>query len=246
MISSGFIYGASSVIGQTHADLSLLNQDAYMIKEYAFGFILVVADGLGSKPLSDIGSKAACDAVCESARVWGRYEHAPVELLIRLIHTSWELRIAPHSKSDCGTTCLFAILFKSGRLVCGQLGDGIIGYGVNNTFRLVLDKDDDFSNLTQSIHGVRGVSEWTCIEEQTGTESFSILLATDGISEDLVQDKRKDFLVHLQTLIKEQPNAKQRNAAIRYMLTNWSAKHSNDDKTLIVFHRGANNHEDSQ
>jgi serine/threonine protein phosphatase PrpC len=235
-------FGAASVIGASHAEETLPNQDACLVKAYAFGMVLAVADGLGSKPLSQIGSKAACEAVGEAARIWARHPKAPVELFIRLIHSLWEVRIAPHSRSDCGTTCLFAIVFRTGRLICGQLGDGLIGFKEGGEFQVVADRaDDGFTNETQSIHTVRGFADWTWVDRETSGDELGIVLATDGVSEDLIPQKRDAFLRHLEGMIAEQPNARRRNAAIRLLLVNWPVKHSCDDKTVVVFHRGANN-----
>lgn len=208
------------------------------MRSYSFGMVLAAADGLGSKPLSDIGSQAACEAVCEAARLWSRNPEAPLELLIRLIHGMWELRIAPHPRSDCGTTCLFVILYHSGRMICGQLGDGLLAYRLGGEdFRLLHEKEDSFGNLTQSMHAVKGVHEWTCIDESTDGD-ISLLIATDGVSEDLVPETRGAFLDRLQELIAPLTSQSRRNAAIRGILSNWSVPFSFDDKTMIVFHRG--------
>lgn len=233
-------FGAASVIGASHAEDSLPNQDAYIVKAYAFGVVLAVADGLGSKPLSHIGSKAACESVGEAARIWAKRPGAPVELFIRLIHSLWEMRIAPYSKSDCGTTCLFVVLFRTGRFVCGQLGDGLIGFRAGGEFRMVADRgDDDFLNETQSMHTVRSFADWTWIDREAGEDELAVVLATDGVSEDLVPEKRDAFLSHLEGLIARQPDSRRRCAAVRRLLADWPAKHSFDDKTVVVFHRGA-------
>ena len=48
--------GYASVKGVLHENANIPNQDAYSVKKYKFGTILVVSDGLGSKKHSDIGS----------------------------------------------------------------------------------------------------------------------------------------------------------------------------------------------
>lgn len=232
--------GAASVIGKEHALSGMPNQDAYRVKKYSFGTVLVAADGLGSRPRADFGSNAACTAVCEAAKLWGRQPAAPVELLIRLIHSLWEVEVSSVPREDCATTCLFAVVFDNGRLACGQLGDGIVGYErADGAFRIVSDKEDDFTNVTQSLHSARSLGDWKWIEEETGSGPLSLLLATDGISEDLIPDKRQAFLNYLGELTAQADDFRRRNAAVRRLLAGWTAKHSNDDKTLIAFHRGA-------
>jgi serine/threonine protein phosphatase PrpC len=227
-------YGAASVTGQAHIGSALPNQDACLVREYSFGHVLAVADGLGSKPLSNIGSRA----VCEAASIWSRRPAAPVRHFVRLIHALWEMRVAPHAPAECGTTCLFTILLKNGRLICGQLGDGLIAYATPGAFHIVRVKDDAFTNISQSMHSVTRFDEWTCVDVDLGSEPVSILMATDGVSEDLVPETRHQFLEHLKAMVLAQPTLRQRNSAIRQALLDWPAKYSNDDKTVILFHRG--------
>ena len=53
--------GGVSLKGNYHD----INQDFFITKEYDDGYILVVSDGMGSKKMSQLGSKAICEAVYE-------------------------------------------------------------------------------------------------------------------------------------------------------------------------------------
>ena len=51
-----------------------INQDCFLAREYKDGYILVVSDGMGSKKMSQYGSKAVCEAVYEVDKdiiLWG-------------------------------------------------------------------------------------------------------------------------------------------------------------------------------
>lgn len=241
------IFGGASVAGGLHREEGLPNQDAFLIKRYAFGVVLAAADGLGSLPLSHYGSQAACAAVGEAVRIWNRKKGAPVEVLIRLVHTLWEMNLEPHAKNECGTTCLFAVIFRSGRLLCAQLGDGLIGIRTEEGFRVVAEKDEDvFLNVTPSMHTVRSFGDWTWMDLENVSGDLSIMLATDGVSGDIIPEQRAAFLQHLLTLMSDKPGLRERNASIHRLLTEWPIQHSQDDKTLIVYRRGAIHHEVSQ
>jgi len=231
------IYASASVIGQSHIETASSNQDAYIVKEYAFGTVFVVADGLGSNKHSEIGSQAVCKAVCEAARIWTRKEDSPPHLLIRLIHSIWELKIYPYPKKDCGTTCLFAIVLKNKKLVVGQLGDGLVCYSMNNQLYVLNEKADEFGNLTNSISYVRSSNEWNMEIRTIEHQDFVLLLATDGVSEDLIKERRMDYLHYLKDKICHLPSQRTRNLEIKNILNNWVTKHSIDDKTMIIIHR---------
>ena len=65
--------GYASIKGMLHENANIPNQDAYSVKRYKFGTILVVSDGLGSKKYSDIGSKAVGKAINRAVQIWNEY-----------------------------------------------------------------------------------------------------------------------------------------------------------------------------
>jgi serine/threonine protein phosphatase PrpC len=229
-----YIYSGATIKGQTHHVSALPNQDSFLIKKYSFGIVTVVADGLGSKKHSDIGSKSVCRAVSKAARIWSNYKDAPIEQLIRIIHNLWDLEILPYEKNDCGTTCLFCIFLFRGDIVFGQLGDGVIAYSMDQHFKILSNKNDAFLNFTQSIHSVQTLDHWTYhIEKFKGTD-FSLLMATDGVSEDLIEEKRHAFMNYMIEQISEEETLTNRNRIVKKTLQNWITPYSYDDKTLIL------------
>lgn len=63
-------HSGCSVIGPGHIIKKLPNQDCYRGEHGAWGEMIAVCDGMGSCPLSHIGSHSACQAVYETAVVW--------------------------------------------------------------------------------------------------------------------------------------------------------------------------------
>ena len=83
-----------SMIGPLHQKNGLPNQDAWLARHYSWGDVVVVSDGLGSKPHADTGAKMACRAVCEAAKFYQKNTSAPLEELTRLIHAMWLIFIS--------------------------------------------------------------------------------------------------------------------------------------------------------
>jgi serine/threonine protein phosphatase PrpC len=237
------IYGCASVIGQAHLEAALLNQDAFIAKTYSFGTVMVVADGLGSKKNAHIGADAVCKAVCEAVKIWIKSEDTPTSLLIRLIHSIWEVRVHPYDRAECGTTCLFSVYLQNGKLVMGQLGDGEICLIQNNRLYVLNEKEDDFGNLTKSINQVTKASEWKVDVVDVSQTDFTLFLATDGVTEDLIKQKQYEFILFLRDKIVSREKQRERNQELREILNNWITKHSLDDKTMIVFTSGVNGDE---
>ena len=137
--------GKEKILGQE-------NQDSFSITKYSFGVVMVVADGLGTKKYSGIGSKRICKAVGDAAKIWVEKENAPIEFLIRLVHNLWDISIYPYSKNECATTCLFCIALNSGKIILGQLGDGIIYYCNDESLNILSEKENDFLNIVINLY----------------------------------------------------------------------------------------------
>ena len=56
-----------SRIGPSHIAKKIPNQDSYLCYKNKDFSLIIVSDGLGSKPHSEIGSKAACKAVLKAS-----------------------------------------------------------------------------------------------------------------------------------------------------------------------------------
>lgn len=83
----------ASVRGPEHRRDGRPNQDAWLGRITREAALAVVCDGLGSRPHSAVGSRAACRAVATATRQWVAGPDSPPELLLRLVHALWNLRV---------------------------------------------------------------------------------------------------------------------------------------------------------
>lgn len=230
-------YAGGSITGQSHKEADQGNQDSFFITRYGFGVVMVVADGLGTKKYSKIGSREVCKAVGEATKIWIRKENTPIEYLIKLIHNIWDFNIYPYTKSECGTTCLFSIVLDSGRVLLGQLGDGIIYYNKGEGLNVLTEREDEFLNITNSMSSVKSIYDWKFEEFNLTDDDFTLLMTTDGLSEDIIVEKREKFMYYVLNQIQRKDKQVKKNLSIKKILKSCESKYSCDDKTLIIFNR---------
>ena len=223
-------YFGASVRGPTHVRNRVLNQDAWRGGRLCNGAVVVVCDGLGSRPHSRRGAREACRAVAAAARQWCVVPTAPIEMLLKLIHATWALRVYPYAEEDCATTCLFAVADKDGRLYVAQLGDGLSLVMDGDVLRTIKRTADDFSNETTGLGIARRLSEWQTLECSQSSET-AVLLATDGIADDLDNSRLGEFVHFVRsTYCPLAPAVRWRRLA--HDLRNWPTPYHSDDKTL--------------
>ena len=232
----------ATVQGPTHQKAGLPNQDSWIVKQFVWGDIAVVADGLGSRPHSDVGSYAACQAVVEASKVFIGNRIAESELFLRLIHNIWLMKIAPLNPEDCLTTCVLAIRMRN-ELFLAQIGDGMIVVSdANRESSLVTndDKEDSFSNLTHSLGRKFILEQWQTFALE-GCDPNAIILCTDGISDDLLPERRLAFAetVHL-TYRDYSPMS--RTKSIHKWLREWPVPGHSDDKTIVCLYKNSEGH----
>lgn len=229
------IIAYSSVRGSLHAKNGIANQDAYLVRKYSFGTVLVVADGLGSKSHSDIGSQAVCKAVCKAVQVWVQYKNSDIRLILPLIHSFWGMEIYPYKSSECATTCLFVLILKSGEVFAGQLGDGDIFLEIDSEMHRIKYKDDEFTNFTSCMGGST-LKEWV-LKSFHARERIRIVVMTDGVSETLIPTKKEEFIHYLWKVIIGEMCSADRNRSMFRILNNWNVTNAGDDRTLVVYEK---------
>ena len=229
--------GYASVRGVLHEEGNIPNQDAYSVKRYKFGTILVVSDGLGSKKHSDIGSKAVGKAINKAVQIWNAYAERDIRLLLPLMVSIWNIEIFPFTQKECGATCLFAIISNDGHVYAGQLGDGNIYISIDDELHLVREKEDDFTNLTVCMGGFSSYSEWCLKDFIVENKPFGIVMMTDGVSETIVENKKTEFINLLFRRLSECENLAKRNNLIYKILSEWNPVSAGDDRTLICYRR---------
>jgi len=232
MLDTLWNYWGASAIGPLHVKTGIPNQDSWMARRYKWGNAVVVSDGLGSKAHSDHGSKAACLAVFEAAKSYRNNPEANMVDILRLIHANWLVKIAPHSPSACSATCLFAIQIEE-IITLGRLGDGLIAaFGETEENQLILsdNKEESFSNYTNSLQREFAPDQWETATVKSA-DCNAVVLCTDGISDDLLTEKRIIFAQELySTYSVLRPEERKRD--IKRWLNEWPVPGHSDDKTI--------------
>lgn len=223
----------ASVRGPEHRRHGQPNQDAWLGRLGHGTALAVVCDGLGSRPHSAGGSREACRAVADAVRHWANLPDAPPELLLRLIHALWNMRVHQNGRDESATTCMFAVTMKDRPLLLAQLGDGLVMLKTPAGTTTLEPPSERFGNATTGLGVASDVREWRLHLEPNFTGAASILLATDGVADDLVPEKRAEFLTVLVTKYGLRPAAA-RSRAIAKQLRDWPTPRHRDDKTVAV------------
>ena len=231
----------ATVTGPLHIKNNIPNQDCWMARHYKWGNVVVVSDGLGSKKHSDRGSKAACYSVFEAAKQYQNNPEANIVDILRLIQAYWLIKIAPFAPEECLATCLFALQTEES-IILGRLGDGmIVAFGETEENALILcdNKQDAFSNLTNSLQQEFRPCQWKFETLETALY-HAIILCTDGISDDLLPEKRLLFAQELYATYID-IEAKKRKRDIQHWLKAWPVSGHSDDKTLACLFKKKRN-----
>jgi serine/threonine protein phosphatase PrpC len=222
-------FGAS-VIGPGHIATGKPNQDAWLAFHHVWGDGIVVSDGLGSKPFSDFGSRAACLAVSRTVHACrGRVvtDHA---FMSDRIKSKWLSLIMPLDARDCAATCVFAFRVNDGMVRMGMLGDGLAAVVKTDGSVLTLsdDKSAGFSNITVALSADVTVKDWRWLSVPDA-DCQSIVLCTDGVADDLsdVNGFVKEFADAHRRLSSASAARRTREA-----LENWPTPKHSDDKTI--------------
>ena len=227
------LFGAS-VRGPGHIRSGLPNQDAWLGRASRASALVVVCDGLGSRSHAAAGARAGCRAVADAVRFFEAVPDAPPDLLQRMIHALWNLRVSPLGREHCATTCLFAVALADGRLLIAQLGDGIVVLQRVSGGHLTLQASRErFANETTALGVATSLAAWQVHVEAPAAPGSAVLLATDGISEDLDDARLAALVDHLRAEYGPLPPAVRWRRLTR-ALHAWPTPRHGDDKTLAL------------
>jgi len=233
-----YSFGAS-VRGPLHRRAGTPNEDAWLRAEGRFGKLIVVCDGMGSKPNARAGAHAACVAVKEAVTRWAKVDGAPPSLLTHLIEVLWRLRLHPMDPTSAATTCLFALATTKGTWIIGGVGDGIALVRSASDLRVVVgDRIVNFSNETNGLGASKGPKAWTLIELPPTDNERIAVVATDGVADDLLPE-RLDGLCDWLISTFEHKKPAERWRGLTDELQNWPTPRHLDDKTIAVLHASA-------
>lgn len=224
---------AVTVRGPEHVREGRPNQDACLVRRNRKAVLAVVCDGLGSRPHSDTGARSACRAAADAVRHWTSSPDAPTELLLRAIHALWNMRVHATGRDESATTCLLAAACADGRLILAQLGDGLVFLKRPGGCIALEPGADRFGNETTGLGISKDVRDWRVHVEPQSPGPMAVLLATDGVADDLLPEKREAFVDFLLADF-ARPQEGVRSRALAAELRSWPTPRHRDDKTVAV------------
>lgn len=173
-----YCLGGVSIQGSYHD----INQDSFQYKEFPFGYVLVLSDGVGSCKNSQYGSKALCNAVICLAE---KYECNIKELsenteeFLNELHNHWLEGLGDKKIQDCYCTALFVII-KGNRYISFHLGDGLLSVLSDDSCIVSLEEKLDYVNITEAMSEVMDIDKWQ-IETHEVDVFQGVILASDGL-----------------------------------------------------------------
>lgn len=222
---------AASVRGPAHLVAELPCQDAWASVVDERGALAVVSDGMGSRPCADKGAKAAASAVCDAWLSWRQSPLASVEDLLGRVEAAWLRRLKAVPPDDAAATCLFFAEDDQGRAVTAQIGDGIIvRRGSNRSVTAHPSLHLGFG-MTHALGIPHDLGHWTYLQAGPLEPGEAILLATDGVADDLQEGRIGDLI---DWVIAEFSPRRFPGRALAKELRNWPVPRHQDDKTLLI------------
>lgn len=225
-------FGAS-VRGPGHVAAGQPNQDAWRWTRRPWGEVVVVSDGVGSRPQAEYGARAACRAVPRAVQ----HAHGASRALHAEIKSRWLELIAPFEPRDCAATCLYVVRPVSGPITVGALGDGLVAVtrtdgGIEYVEQ---NKAGTFANITSALSTSTVEDEWRVAEfDQDGVKS--VTLCTDGVADDLQVERRSAFFRHWIDYTSAMADVTA-GRHLRTALQRWPVPRHIDDKTMACLRR---------
>ena len=231
------MYGAS-VRGPHNLRQGRANQDAWIRATGAFGHLIGVCDGMGSRPASDAGARAACRTLRRAAHLWpggsSRADRPDPTHLVRLVEILWRLELARRTPAECASTCLFALREPDGRLLFAGLGDGlaILRKAVGGVTTFGGRDQDAFGDETLALGTPHRIDDWWLATEPPG-RGRTVVLATDGVADDLAPERLDAFTDWLADDVGRLAPATRWRRICRELRA-WPVPRHLDDKTVAV------------
>ena len=197
------------------------NQDSIEIRQTNDSLIVVVADGLGSAAYSKEGSEKAVKITAD------KLTQKCYENLSEKILSLWKENLQGNL-NQYDTTIKF-IQITNEKIIVGGVGDGWIALKNNNDIKSFV-VENSFSNQTDSILSI-GLDKKFWIEEFDSKEYDTMIIATDGFSEDINKEDAFEFLKQAENEIKEDIGIFATD--LEGTVSNWPVQTNRDDKTVV-------------
>lgn len=238
----------AGISGTSHADGQ--SQDAHAW-QLANGWLLLVAsDGVGSEPLSALGSKLAVSTVLDAFSrdvVSADLDQDAVRQWIGEAHRALAQKAAADGQPVHSFGCTLLVLAANGeQVICGQVGDGYCVGGDVGGYRLLVDPVDlGATNLT---HTLTDPAFAELVRTASDAAPRRVALLTDGLDMHSFDNEAGvvyapffDLLFpHLEASGAQDDDLNTRLAS--YLESDVVAALSRDDKTLLLATR-ADSHE---
>ena len=235
--SSKMSFCGCSFPGSLHRKMRQKNQDALKLKKYSFGCILAIADGVGSHKYSRYGSRAAVLAVHQ---VFVEYLKGKIKRrqITQRITEMYKYNLPKKYADQAGSTCIFAAHIYGEGLFLGQIGDGMCCFSINNKFGVLNRTASEFTNIVRALDFNTEKAHWhTKFFPAEECQTLNVVLATDGISEDILPEREEAFM----QMIVKQMAFKSRaigNLHLKQLQENVFPSYAVDDKTIAAYYFG--------
>ncbi|MFS0555045.1 protein phosphatase 2C domain-containing protein [Brevibacillus sp. 179-C9.3 HS] len=229
---------AVSVTGTRNMLAKQANQDAFLVKIKPNMACMAVADGLGSCKHSATGAKMAVACVEEwiehDLEKYKDVSDEVVTIFHRKLINRWKTKVGVADYRQFDTTLLYLIVTNRYALV-GGIGDGMILCHLGReTTEYSWDKDD-FSNRTLSLasNGAADLMKGHFIELDESSLPLTVILATDGVAEDLEPASKAALPEYLHSeLLKS--NIVDLQHELEQWVIHWKTEHHTDDRTFCM------------
>lgn len=216
-----------------------INQDAYRIgadveKQLAY---IIVADGLGSCKFSNRGSVKIADIIekwiLDELPDYVFLSDNVANIMVKNIVTEWNDAYNFAEIYAYDTTVHFAVFYR-GSILVGGIGDGMALLSYD---KLVckdhIDEKKFFSNITNSMCSMdaKELLDFEIVPTDSYENQAIVILATDGISDDLIPEKKLTLPEYFQEVLNES-GIKNLQDELGEWISDWETENHSDDKTL--------------
>jgi serine/threonine protein phosphatase PrpC len=228
--AGAFHIAAASIIGASHLQGGQPRQDAYNMMLGTSGRLYVaIADGLGSRPASQLGAQLFTDSMLhEAAQDEPATPTTATELLHRSSRRTAQLVTGTHHLDVRDTACVGAVaVFSRSGCDIARVGDVAAFTLVDGDFPEAFPVDSEFVNLVRTT--LPGEQPDDVQAEELGPAQV-VILATDGLANDLRNSP------DLRTWLAERWRTAQGPFAMANALR-YRRQGSHDDRTAVVVWR---------
>lgn len=216
-----------------------VNQDAYKIgadpeKQLAY---IIVADGLGSSKFSDKGSATIADIIekwiLEKLPGYAFLSDNVVNIMVKRIVSEWNAAYDLNEIYDYDSTVHIAVFYK-GSILVGGIGDGMALLSYDQLVcKDHIDEKNLFSNVTNSMcsMNVMELMDFEIIPADFFKDKAIVILATDGIADDLIPEKKLTLLDYFQEVLRN-GGINKLQTELEEWISDWETENHSDDKTL--------------